>query len=305
MIMNENLKFKFLKDEPLSKADGGVSDFYHKKIAPAVREILENESCVHTIGLFSRWGTGKSTIIEMVRDELKCPMFVFDAWKYQGDALRRIFLIKLVDFLNQKGEKVDVSILDSVHKTIEISEQIKITDEIKIKHWPKRIFSLLKDSWLFLASLLLLATWIGLDLFFGDKNIVIQAIKNFAAVMGSFSLLGLFLVPLFTKVWERHVNRFMESLSPLSTIKTRVEKEERLNSPEQFELLFQKIIEKINKKIIIVFDNIDRVQGDTAIKILSTIKTFLDKRFLATIFCACEKHPLPKEPTNSLEEPSP
>lgn len=277
--MTENLKFKFLKDEPLSKADGGVSDFYHEKIAPAVREILENESCVHTIGLFSRWGTGKSTIIEMIRDELKCPMFVFDAWKYQDDALRRIFLIKLVDFLNQKGEKVDVSILDSMHKTIEISEQIKITDKIKIKHWPKRILSLLKDNWLFFASLLLLATWIGLDLFFGDKNIVIQTLKNFAAAIGSFSLLAFFLVPLFTKMWERHVSRFMVSLSPLSTIKTRVEKEERLNSPEQFELLFQKIIEKINKKIIIVFDNIDRVQGDTAIKILSTIKTFLDPRF--------------------------
>ena len=276
--MTEKLKFKFLKDEPLSKADEGVSDFYHEKIAPAMQEILENESCVHTIGLFSRWGTGKSTIIEMVRNELKCPMFVFDTWKYQDDALRRIFLIKLVDFLNQKGEQIDVSILDSMHKTIEISELVKITDEINVKHWPKKVLSIFKKNWLFFASLLLLVVWIGLDLLFDNSNIVIRAITNFAAVIGSFSLIAFFLLPLFTKIWERHVNRFMESLNPLSTIKTRVEKEERLNSPEQFELLFQKIVEKINKKIVIVFDNIDRVQGDTAIKILSTIKTFLDPR---------------------------
>lgn len=276
--MTEKLKFKFLKDEPLSKTSEGASDFYHEKIAPAVQEILENESCVHTIGLFSKWGTGKSTIIEMIRNELKRPMFVFDAWKYQDDTLRRIFLIKLVDFLNQQGEQIDVSILDSIYKTIEINEQIKITDKIKIKHWPKKILSLFKENWLFFASLLLLVVWIALDLLFGNRNIVIQVIKNFAAVIGSFSLLAFFLVPLFTKIWERYVNRFMESLSPLSTIKTRVEKEERLNSPEQFELLFQKIIEKVNKKIVIVFDNIDRVQGDTAIKILSTIKTFLDPK---------------------------
>ncbi|MBI2628192.1 MAG: hypothetical protein HYW71_02015, partial [Candidatus Niyogibacteria bacterium] len=276
--MTGKLKFKFLKDEPLSKTNEGASDFYHEKIAPAVQEILENESCVHTIGLFSKWGTGKSTIIEMIRNKLKRPMFVFDAWKYQDDTLRRIFLIKLVDFLNQQGEQIDVSILDSIYKTIEINEHIKITDEIKIKHWPKKILSLFKENWLFFASLLLLVVWIALDLLFGNRNIVIQGIKNFAAVIGSFSLLAFFLVPLFTKIWERHVSRFMESLNPLSTIKTRVEKEERLNSPEQFELLFQKIIEKVNKKIVIVFDNIDRVQGDTAIKILSTIKTFLDPK---------------------------
>ena len=38
--------------------------------------------------------------------------------------------------------------------------------------------------------------------------------------------------------------------------------------PEQFEKLFNDILSKVNKRIIIVFDNVDRVQGDTAIKIL-------------------------------------
>jgi len=277
--MSKEIKFKFLKDAPLSNTEEGVFEFYHEKIAPALREILESESCVHTIGLFSRWGTGKSTVIEMIRKDLKYPIFVFDAWKYQDDALRRIFLIKLVEFLNQKGEQIDSSILDSMHKTIEMSEQIKITDQItKNINWRQKILLLLKKHWLLLVTLVLIVVWVVLNLVFDNKNILIQSVRNFAAVVASFSLLGYFLAPLFTKIWERHVNKFIESLSPLSTIKTRVEIEERFNSPEQFEMLFQKIIEKVNKKIIIVFDNIDRVQGDTAIKILSTIKTFLDPK---------------------------
>ena len=97
--MSEEIKFKFLKDVPLGNGQDGVFSFYHKNIAPAMKEILENESCVHTIGLFSKWGTGKSTIIEMIRHDLRSPMFVFDAWKYQEDSLRRIFLIELVNFL--------------------------------------------------------------------------------------------------------------------------------------------------------------------------------------------------------------
>ena len=272
------LQFKFLNDVPLGNEDG-VVEFYHSKVAPALQEILENESCVHTIGLFSRWGTGKSTVIEMIRNEFKYPMFVFDAWKYQDDSLRRIFLIKLVEFLNSQGEKIDPAILDPLHKTTEIREEITIPEQVNKKQnfWSKGIF-LLKANWLLVLAILLLLIWVSLETFLGSENLIIQTIKNFAAVVGSFSLLGVLFVPIFEKIWQRSVDKFLFSLGPLSTIKTRIEKEERLNSPEQFETLFQKIVEQVNKRVVIVFDNIDRVQGDTAIKILSTIKTFLDPK---------------------------
>jgi predicted KAP-like P-loop ATPase len=107
--MPEELKFKFLKDVPLGNKKE-VVEFYHSKVAPALQEILENETCVHTIGLFSKWGTGKSTVIEMIRDELKRPMFVFDAWKYQEDSLRRIFLLEFIDFISTQAEQNKITI---------------------------------------------------------------------------------------------------------------------------------------------------------------------------------------------------
>jgi len=81
-------------------------------------------------------------------------------------------------------------------------------------------------------------------------------------------------------LFERFINDIFALIFPTIKNKEITEKEERLNSPEQFEKLFSEIIDSIknNEKIIIVFDNIDRVQGDVAIKILSTIKTFLNSK---------------------------
>ncbi len=279
MNMSEELKFKFLKDVPLGNGQDGVFGFYHNNVAPALKEILENDSCVHTIGLFSKWGTGKSTIIEMIRHDMGNPMFVFDAWKYQEDSLRRIFLIELVNFLiDQKQlQPEDKKILDPLYKTIEESCEVTTAETPTMAvSWFRKMWLFLKTNWLLVLALALLIIWVVLNLVFKNANLVIQTIKDFAAVIASFSILAVFFKPLFEKIWERSVEKFLSSLNPLSTIKTKVEKEERLNSPEQFEALFRQILQKVNKKVVIVFDNIDRVQGDAAIKILSAIKTFLD-----------------------------
>lgn len=285
------LKFKFLKDIPLSNSKAETVEFYHNNVAPALQEILENESCVHTIGLFSKWGTGKSTVIEMMGKKLKYPMFVFDAWKYQDDSLRRIFLMELVKFLNENGEIIDLKILDPLHKSTETSENISVDNKnTKGKNrWEKSV-NWLKTNWLLVVAVFLLLIWVILETFFSNENLIIQAVTNSVSVVSSFALLGFLLKPLFEKIWQNSVDKFLMSLSPLSTIKTKVEKEESLNSPEQFEVLFQKIVKQVDKKVVIVFDNIDRVQGDTAIKILSTIKTFLDPKGVAglTFIVPCD-----------------
>src|SRR5690606_33394315 len=51
--------------------------------------------------------------------------------------------------------------------------------------------------------------------------------------------------------------------------------QERLNSPEQFEKKFEDMLKFVDKKLVVVFDKIDRVQGSTAIAMLSTIENFM------------------------------
>jgi hypothetical protein len=73
------------------------------------------------------------------------------------------------------------------------------------------------------------------------------------------------------------VSKIFKSTERYTEIRTQVEEEDRLQSPEQFENVFNILISSVTeKKLVIVFDNVDRVQGDIALKTLSTIKTFLD-----------------------------
>lgn len=274
----ESIKFEFLKDTPVGQDNDGLFDFYHGNIAPALKDILENNTCVHTIGLFGKWGTGKSTIVEIMQRDLSFPVFVFDAWKYQDDALRRIFLIKFVDFLIDKNEPIDRSILEPLYKGTEERRDVpvEIGVETVAKKWWQKTLEFIKKNWLFILASTLLIVWVVLDTKFGDRHIVLDLIRNFSAAVASISLLGIIFKPVIEKAWEQLVNHFVSSLTPAAKMKIKIEREECLNSPEQFEKLFGEIVEKINKKIVIVFDNIDRVQGDVAIRILSTIKTFLD-----------------------------
>jgi hypothetical protein len=288
--MPEELKFKFLKDIPLGNKEE-VVEFYHSKVAPALQEILENETCVHTIGLFSKWGTGKSTVIEMIRDELKRPMFVFDAWKYQEDSLRRIFLLEFIDFISTQAEqskitikkeefeKVKNKIKSVLYKSIE-TKKVEPETTGENKSWKEKLSE--NKKLLFLVLFLIL---VPIAVFLGEKYLGInQLITSIVNYFAGFSLLVVFLSKLFspltTSFFKELLDRITKSVLPVAAIRETIEREERLNSPEQFETLFKEIIGSIEseKKVIIVFDNIDRVQGDTAIKIFSTIKTFLDPK---------------------------
>ncbi|MFA6320203.1 MAG: P-loop NTPase fold protein, partial [archaeon] len=133
--------------------------------------------------------------------------------------------------------------------------------------------------------LVLFLILVPIVVFLGEKYLGInQLITSIVNYFAGFSLLVVFLsklfLPLATSFFKELLDRITKSVLPVAAIRETIEREERLNSPEQFETLFKEIVGSIEseKSVIVVFDNIDRVQGDTAIKILSTIKTFLDPK---------------------------
>ena len=115
------LQLSFLKDAPVLKSEGDYYDFYHDYISPALHEITTNQKGIHTVGLFGQWGSGKSTIIKNLEEDYSdYPLFLFDTWKYQGDPLRRTFLIQFRQFAQDKelwkeGKALDESWLDDLY----------------------------------------------------------------------------------------------------------------------------------------------------------------------------------------------
>ncbi len=270
-------EFIFLKDEPQTKSEVSYERFYHNSIAPALKKILKDDTSPHTIGLFGAWGAGKSTVIEMVKNdsELDMPVFIFDAWKYKDDTLRRTFLIKLVDFLKDKKIKIDEDILtplyNSTTNTVTKNDNPAKTEK---RPWYKNLvgyarrFALLGTLSISVVFIILFNTvWQHLS--------IADLFKTVLSFTASISVLVVILKPAVEEIVKAAVNSLFSKQVAQTELITKTIQQDKLNSPEQFEAKFIEILEHVDKKMVIVFDNIDRVQGDVAISMLTTIKTFM------------------------------
>lgn len=103
---------KFIDDTPPPRdqlragGDGG-----HDLIAKAIANLIRsNEEGGKLIGLEGRWGSGKTTIVNLMRRHLASEstesgttVFVFDAWAHERDPLRRRFLESLIAHFQDVG----------------------------------------------------------------------------------------------------------------------------------------------------------------------------------------------------------
>jgi hypothetical protein len=300
--------FSFIKDEPILPGNPGYFDFYHKSFSPALKDMMLSDSCPHTIGLFSKWGTGKSSIIDQLRDDLKdetnTHVIVFDAWKYQEDSLRRTFLIYLEKFLKEKGCKVPEDLLSGFYKkrtsSVTTNEDIKENKKVSPKGWLRKIWAFLKEYkavFFFLILPLIVVGIFTVLLKYYPDNKWLSALNTFFTYVNTLSWFIFLLKPVAEKALEKVTNKVFESTKTYTEIRTQMEEEDRLNTPEQFEYVFNELVNCVAEgKLVIVFDNIDRVQGDVALKILSTIKTFLDVGKSKVIFLVpCDANAINKQ----------
>lgn len=257
------MSFKFLPEHPLKSK---VSlDFGHKEIVATLNKVISNQSWNITIGLFGNWGTGKSTIIETLRDELKpgkIPMVIFDVWKHDGDALRRTFLKECASQLTSELYGNDYLNEDIVLNDRLVSGRTKSEEVFSIK-WGKLtrsiIIAVLFGAGFFLMGIVIYGLLLAMDVNLLD-HVKTSELTNFLAGGITASI----------------VFKFFESF--IKTEKTDV-REDKYQDPHEFELEFKNLVESLKnqpKKVVITFDNLDRVSGDSALSIISTIKTFLD-----------------------------
>lgn len=84
----------------------------HELIASRIVQTINEDKSVHAIGLDGDWGSGKSNVIEQMRTKLNSKrdiLFVYDAWAYQSDPQKRSILESIMEFLSQEerdGKKI-------------------------------------------------------------------------------------------------------------------------------------------------------------------------------------------------------
>lgn len=272
-------KYQFINDEPIATDSESYFDFYHKTIAPALKSIINNGTSPHTIGLFGAWGSGKSTIIKTLVDDpklkLDLPVFIFDAWKYQEDTLRRTFLIEFDKFLRDQGIELPADILEPLYSSKSNTEQVRIKNkDQKRPPWHKRAVSFIKKYPIQLTAVVSVISYLVVS-YFLKSALVVDFFKSLlgtlAGISGAIWIIKEFLGEAISNI----VQTMLGAQKAEVDTRTVMTYQERLNSPEQFEKKFEDMLKFVDKKLVVVFDNIDRVQGSTAISMLSTIKNFM------------------------------
>ena len=107
---NGNKDLLVIKDLSLfeKEYDEKLDSFHHKAYAETLVKLIESNKPPLSIGLFGPWGTGKSTILNIVNGLVENKDFIcvyFNAWKFAGDSFRRQFLLNVIEKLFYKGEK--------------------------------------------------------------------------------------------------------------------------------------------------------------------------------------------------------
>jgi predicted KAP-like P-loop ATPase len=229
-----------------------------KKYADTLKNIIEKSNTPLTIGIFGEWGSGKSSIINTVKNNLKdmkIKFVIYDAWKYSGDSFRRMFLRELANQLNIKMEDNFESFYIDKNETVKINKRI---------------------NWKFLIISIIIIIFAFIILFSLSKDISIEWKITISLLISIISI-------------AISISRNLFDSYKININKT------KLFAPEQFEEIYNEIIDSIFKrnfnpikwvkekikgkieKIVIVIDNLDRCDDNTIYELLTTIKTFLQK----------------------------
>lgn len=254
----------FLPDAPLEKETYDAARFGHNGVAETLRAIVKRCEAPFTIALYGSWGTGKSSVVGLLKGCLEkddIPTIVVDVWKYQDDPLRRTVLHEM----DRQGRAEFPEVYDFDFKLDDRVEQAtSLATEFKLGIDFRRMWKTLKERRLAGSSVILVlgalvVLGVSFKVYPAQTGAIVASITaGVAAVLATLGAAALLLTP-----------------------KTSTLSKGRYADPYEFENEFLQVLNKGYKaapKVLIVFDNLDRVDEDRAVEVLSTVKTFLESK---------------------------
>lgn len=257
----------FLSDLPLAGEAEEDARFGHGGVAETLRTIVRQCPTPYTIALYGTWGTGKSSVVGLLRRLLvtkaddaipTIPTVVVDVWKYQDDSLRRVVL-----------REMDIQGRDEYaqyNKKFKLDERIELESSLSTEFKTGVVYSdlakRLKGSTP--AKVLLgLCVLVALAVVVAWARYPAQVSPFIASVVGGVGA----------------ATAMLGGAALLLTPKSRTLSQGRFSDPFEFQSEFSTVLAQgytDAERVLVVFDNLDRVTPDKAVEVLSTIKTFLE-----------------------------
>ena len=259
-------KFKFLPETP-SKTDALAGG--HSRVAESIKEfILGIDHGIRMVALEGEMGSGKSTIISLLRTQLgkNSKIFVFDCFEHQHGPLRNAFLQELSVFVksqlvrkqNSKKE-IEEALLEATGR----ARTSKITNNTRVS---------------LTALLLLISTPVAL----GASGAFFRLIgvgPNWAVILCAIAMLMPALIVLASFIVNHRDPKWHLSRILTSNNENEVYESHSLGSEitsTDIARCYEKIVGKLEAEssLVIVFDNLDRMEAESLLAFWADLEIF-------------------------------
>ncbi|MFZ0548350.1 MAG: P-loop NTPase fold protein, partial [Candidatus Promineifilaceae bacterium] len=223
-----------------------------------------------TVGVFGTWGSGKTSLMRMLRDEVESDKKYafrtvwFTAWKYdQQDALWRALLLRVIDALYPRetgdGSREDREILDEEKQSDEQKDLVRLLNQLE-----ESVYQAVDWEEIGPRNIKLLQ-------FLGGVGKASAETAAFLSTAGFYQQIKNVLGGNDTPVDD--IQKAVNAISKEAKKYNR----RQLKHMEEFETTFQKAVKLIEGGRLIVFvDDLDRCLPEKAIEVIEAIKLFLE-----------------------------
>lgn len=275
------MNYKLLNDEPCTQDEFGA----HERIAIAIKKIIETNDGGKVIALIGDWGSGKSSTISMLKarlDSNQIGTFTYDTWVHSGDHLRKSFLNELIDFMLYHQFLVNKKTW--LDRKEELAGRLKITEKSVSQKLTSQAKWLIPIVFLLPVASTVINTlgpgYVQDQYFFSHYPIYIFLATLIAALLLS--------APFLYLIWFWFVKKKPDDILSIIANNAKHKEETRsIESPEattiEFQELFRAVMKEAfkddsNKKLIIVLDNLDRLEEIESVTIWSLLRGFIDNQ---------------------------